>query len=334
MNVEEINKYVKMLVGNLSFSMDYNNLVNGSKRLLIVEGQTDKKFIEKILNEDIVCLVANKAFGTQKGFGQENTNCKSAIMQVVYGMSKIPMLINCPKGSEKWTVFGMIDLDYDSPTGEYMSTPRLFVTDTHDLETLLLSTDAGLLQKLDECVISAEDSKKAFYIAYQLGVLRQVIYEANNTELTLKPISSGGQNYVEYSGFTDGYDINLKKMLDYLNEKNETPISAPKLKKLLEKSASDKRIKKKINSDYTWNSSWEEFESSKVTDFWEVVNGHDILSILRYINQDAAEKYDNKNTFSLNRDFELDLVNHYEYAALEGTKIYKDMCKEDVVTHA
>ena len=31
MNVEEINKYVKMLVGNLSFSVDYNNLVNGSK---------------------------------------------------------------------------------------------------------------------------------------------------------------------------------------------------------------------------------------------------------------------------------------------------------------
>lgn len=42
MNVGVINKYVKMLVGNLSFSMDYNNLINESKRLLIVEGQTDK----------------------------------------------------------------------------------------------------------------------------------------------------------------------------------------------------------------------------------------------------------------------------------------------------
>ena len=332
MNVEEINKYVKMLVGNLSFSMDYNNIVNGSKRLLIVEGQTDKKFIEKILNEDVVCLVANKAFGLQKGFGQETTNCKSAIMQVVYGMSKIPMLINCPKGSEKWTVFGMIDLDYDSPTGEYMSTPRLFVTDTHDLETLLLSTDSGLLQKLDECVIPVEDSKKAFYLAYQLGVLRQVVYEANDSVLTLKPISGGGQAEVDYASFVDGYEINLKKLLDYLNKKNDESISAPKLKKLLEKSSSDRRIKKKITKDYVWNSTWEEFESSKVADFWEVVNGHDILSLLRFINQDAAEKYGNKNAFSLNRDFELDLVDNYEYATLEGTKIYKDMRNEKVVT--
>lgn len=332
MNVEEINKNVKMLVGNLSFSMDYNNLVNGTKRLLIVEGQTDKKFIEKILNEDVVCLVANKAFGVQKGFGQETKNCKRAIIQVVYGMSKIPMLINCPKGSEKWTVFGMIDLDYDNPTEKYMSTPRLFVTDTHDLETLLLSTDNGLLQKLDECVIPIEDSKKAFYLAYQLGVLKQVIYETNNSSLTLKPISGGGKAEVDYSSFVDEYVINLKKLLDYLNEKNDKSISATKLNKLLEKCSSDRRIKKKLTNDFIWNSTWEEFDSSKVEDFWEVVNGHDILSLLRFINQDAAEKYNNYNAFSLNREFELDLVDKYEYSTLEGTKLYKNMRNEKVVT--
>jgi len=280
----------------------------------------------------VVCLVANKAFGLQRGFGQETINCKSAIMKVVYGMSKIPMLINCPKGSEKWTIFGMIDLDYDSPTGEYMSTPRLFVTDTHDLETLLLSTDDGLLQKLDECVIPVEDSKKAFFLAYQLGVLRQVIYEVNDSTLTLKPIIGGGQADVEYASFVNGYEINLKKFLDFLNEQSDESVSAPKLKKLLEKSASDKRIKKKITKEYTWNSSWEEFDSSKVADFWKVVNGHDILSLLKFINQDAAEKYDNKKAFSLNRDFELDLVANYEYANFEGTKIYKEMRNEKVVT--
>lgn len=246
-------------------------------------------------------------------------------------MSKIPTLIDCPKGSEKWTVFGMIDLDYDDPTGEYMSSPRLFVTDTHDLETLLLSTDDGLLQRIDECVIPEEDSKKAFYLAYQLGLIRQVIYEVNDSPLSLNPLSGGGQEDMDYASFVDGYEVNLKKLLNYLNEKNAEPIPAPKLKKLLEKIASNKRIKKRITNEYIWNSTWEAFDPAKVTDFWEVVNGHDILSLLRYINQDAAEKYDNKNAFSLNRDFELDLVDNYDYANLERTKTYKDMRGEEVV---
>ncbi|MBR3362210.1 MAG: hypothetical protein IKG39_12860 [Lachnospiraceae bacterium] len=331
MNVKEINRYVNMLVGNLSFTMDYNHFVNGSKRLLIVEGQTDKKFIEKILNEDVVCLVANKAFGNQRGFDQEEVKCKSAIMQVVYGMSKIPMLINCPKGSEKWIIFGMIDLDFDSPSSEYTSTPRLFVTDTHDLETLLLSTDKGLLQKLEECIIPLEDAKKAFYLAYQMGILRQVIHDATS-EITLKPISGGGREEVDYSRFVEKYEINLKQLLEYINEKNETALSSAKLKKVLDKITSDKRMKKTINKEYKWNLSWMEFDPEKVSNFWELVNGHDILSLIRYINQDAAEKYNNKNNFFLNRDFELDLVGHYEYSKLRETKIYNDMLAENVVT--
>lgn len=331
MNVKEINRYVNMLVGNLSFTMDYNHFVNGSKRLLIVEGQTDKKFIEKILNEDIVCLVANKAFGNQRGFGQEEVKCKSAIMQVVYGMSKIPMLINCPKGSEKWIIFGMIDLDFDSPSSEYTSTPRLFVTDTHDLETLLLSTDKGLLQKLEECIIPLEDSKKAFYLAYQMGILRQVIPDVTR-DITLNTISGGGREEVDYSRFVEEYEINLKQLLEYINEKNETTLSSAKLKKVLDKITSDKRMKKTINKEYKWNLSWMEFDPEKVSNFWELVNGHDILSLIRYINQDAAEKYNNKNNFFLNRDFELDLVGHYEYSKLRETKIYNDMLAENVVT--
>lgn len=333
MNVDEISRYVNMLVGGLTFTADYNSLVKGTKRLLIVEGQTDKKFIERILKDDVVCVVANKAFGAQKGFGREAINCKSAIMQVVYGMSKLPItFLKVPKSFETCTIFGMIDLDYDDPSGEYLSTSRLFVTDTHDLETLLMSTDDGILQKLNDCVISPDDSKKAFYLAYQLGVIRKAIYENNNTEMVLTPVSGGGPDEVDYSYFVSGYEINIRKLISYINERCDYCLSSAKEKKLADKVVKDKQLKKKLDSDDKWNGSWEEFEASKVADFWEVVNGHDILSLLRYINRDAAEKYANHGSFSLNRDFEMDLVDSYEYAALGETKIYKDMRTEQVVT--
>ena len=334
MNIDEINRYVKMLVGNLTFTADYNNIVKGNKRLLIVEGQTDKKFIEKILDEDVVCVIANKAFGTQKGFGQDSINCKSAIMQVVYGMSKLPItFLKVPKSFETCTIFGMIDLDYDDPTGEYMSSSRLFVTDTHDLETLLMSTDDGILQKLNDCVIPPEDSQKAFYLAYQIGLIRRVLFDVSGREVDLKAISGGGSEEVDYASFVDNYEINVRKLVKYINDKNNNPLSSAKEKKIVDKAMTDRRLKKKINTEGTWNSTWEQFDSSSVQDFWEVVNGHDILSLLRYINQNAAEKYVNKNSYSLNRDFEMDLVDNYEYACLGDTKMYKNMRTEKVVTN-
>lgn len=333
MNVEAINKYVRMLVGNLTFSMDYNQLVNGSKRLLIVEGQTDKKFIEKILNEDVVCLVANKAFGAQKGFGESSFNCKCAIMQVVYGMSKLPItfLNNVPKEFEACTIFGMIDLDYDETSKEYLATPRLFVTDTHDLETLLLSTDNGLLQRIDGCVIPSDDSKKAFYLAYQLGFIRKVIMDVNKEDISLKAISGGGSEDVDYAAFIEGNEINVRSLIHYINVQNDNVLSAPKEKKLTDSVISNKKLKKKLDANGTWNARLESFDASNYPDFWEIVNGHDILSLLRYVNMDAADKYANRGAFSLNRNFEVDLIENYQYSSLDGTQIYKNMKNQKVV---
>lgn len=332
MNVSEINKYINMLVGNLSFSMDYNNLVNGSKRLLIVEGQTDKKFIESILEDDIICIVANKAFGNKHGFGQMSINCKSAIIRVVYGMSKVPVLLNIPKGFEKSTVYGLIDLDYDSSNGEYLSTTRLFVTDTHDLETLLISTDDGILQKIEECNISVEDSQKAFFMAYQIGKIRKALFDVNDTDLSLQVISSGSNREIDYSVFVENYGINVVKMIKYINRLNDNCLSQNQEKKLTEKVIKDKSMKKYLDSNSIWKESWDSFDPLKHSDYWSVVNGHDILSILRYLNRDAARKYSNAGSFSLNRDFEMDLIDHYDYSALKDTKLYSDMYKESVVT--
>ena len=329
MNVEEINKQIKMLIGNLSFTMDYNQLIKGTKRLLIVEGQTDKKFIESILKDDVVCVVANKAFGVNKGISQERFNSKCAIMQVVYGMSKIPIVLNIPKGFEKCIVFGLIDLDFDSESAQYLNTPRLFVTDTHDLETLLLSTDTKLLQRIDNCSISESDIRKALYLAYQIGLLRKVIYDLNKMDLSLQAIASGAE--ISISEFLEEYDVSVRDFVHYINQNDSRRITQPNEKKLADAVIADKRIKKKLDKNGKWKSALESFETSTYPDFWDVVNGHDILSILRYLNEDAARKYSNSGAYRLNRDFEMDLIENYDYSYLGNTKVYSDMRVEKVV---
>ena len=319
-----------MLIGNLSFMTDYyNQLTGGTKRLLLVEGQTDKKFIESVLNDDIICLVANKAFGSNKGFGQEKFSSKCAIMQVVYGMSKIPIVLSIPKGFDKCIVFGMIDLDFDNENAQYLNTSKLFVTDTHDLETLLLSTDSELLQRIDDCSISESDIQKAFYVAYQIGLLRKVIFDVNKTGLSLQAINSGEE--MVFFEFLEDYEISIRDFVHYINQNDNKRITQPSEKKLVDAIIADKRIKKKIDKDGKWKSSWESFEILKEADFWEVVNGHDILLLLRYLNEDAARKYSNIGAYRLNRDFEMDLIEKYNYSNFGNTKVYSNMRAEQVV---
>lgn len=96
MNVDSINYYLRMLVSNLAFTADYNSFSKGSKRLLLVEGDTDKQFIKGLINDDVACVIANKAFCEKKDFQKQKINYKSAIVQVVFGLSKIPILLSCP----------------------------------------------------------------------------------------------------------------------------------------------------------------------------------------------------------------------------------------------
>ena len=331
MNAEEIKKYVNLLVANLSFRMDYNNLVNGSKRLLIVEGLTDEKFIKKILNDDVVCEVANKAFVNGQGLEQMSINCKNAIIRAVYGMSTGKILLKIPQGFESCSVYGLVDRDYDNSNDIYTKTPKLFVTDTHDLETLLLSTDVDILKKIEKCTISLKDTKKAFFLAYQLGLIRKVILDVKDSEFSIQAISSNSNDQIDYYEFVDDYEINVRKLIKFINNLNDGCLSPAKEKKLLEKVIKDKQLKKKLDSDTKWNDTLDRFDPSAHDDFWNVVNGHDVLSILRYINQDAAEAYSNKAMYNLNRDFENDLIDHYDYATLKNTNVYSLMSKENIV---
>lgn len=331
MDTEGINKSINNLVVNLSFKASYFDFLNEDKKLLIVEGQTDKRFIEKHLEEDVLCVVANKAFGTNAEESQARIKCKKEIVKIVYGLSKIPMLLKIPKELEKKAVYGMVDLDNDNPLSAELSVKRLFVTDTHDLETLIISSDSKILQRIKDCAITSEDVQKALYLAYQLGKTKEVLFDVSERGFEINSVSAGSTRDIDYAFFVNGYEINVKKIVKYICLKSKSEFSSAKEKKIAERAIVDKRLKKRLNKDGVWNTSWNGFSTSKHDDYWKVVNGHDILSLLRYINIDASLKYQDQNIHLLNRAFEMDLIDNYDYRLFVETKLYKKMLSETVI---
>ena len=331
MDVEGIKKSINDLVVNLTFKAGYNSFLDEDKRLLIVEGKTDEDFIEEHLEEDVSCIVANKAFGSRAGFEQNTMNYKRAIVQVVYGLSKLPTLIKIPKLLENRVIYGMVDLDYEKPTNPELLVQRLFVTDTHDLETLILSSDNEVLLRIKACVIPQEDIQKALYLAYQIAKARDVLFDVSDRDFEINAISGGNDRDVDYARFVENYEINVKKLVKYINHESDNSVSTAKEKKIAEKAMADKRLKKRLTKEGIWNSTWDKFNPSDNDDYWEVVNGHDILSLLRYINLDASNRYANQNGYSLNRAFEEDLIKNYEYTRFAQTRMYLKMYSEKVI---
>ncbi|MCR5420416.1 MAG: DUF4276 family protein [Lachnospiraceae bacterium] len=335
-DAKKTNDYVKMLMANLSFKADYHRFVNkdgGKQRLLIVEGATDEAFIKKIISTDVACIIAQKAFRRPSSFGkkpqEDFINYKAAIVQLVCGLSRFPQIISCP-GSDKWIVYGMVDLDFDEAENNlFEGTKQLFVTDTHDLETLLLSTDADLLQRIKRCSIKIDDIRRAFSAAYQIGLIKMVLTDYCSG-LNFSSLSAGKVE-VAYAEFVeDDGKISLKRIISYMNEQSEKKLSSAKIEGMISKIKKDKRIKKYLNKDGEWDKSTESFDFSLYKDFWDVVNGHDILALLRYVNNDIAEAYKG-NTKSLNREFEFDLIDNYEYKYLEKTELYHNMYLNRIV---
>ena len=329
--VQRIDEYLNQLKTNVSMKLNYLSFKNSCARILIVEGQTDKAFIEKIRDGSVECLIANKAFETTDKSKESHFNSKEAIIQVVCGMEKFSMVLKVPQELNAFHIYGMVDLDYDSPQEAYYSASKLFVTDTHDLETLILSTDSEVLHRLEDCILTDEDIKKALTLAYQLALTREIIEREFVPGLDTTWINGGGEKEIDYDCIITDNHIDISKLINYLNDKSNNLLSSAKKKKLCEKVVSDKRLKKKLDKNKEWKDSWEKTEISDCPEIWEMVNGHDILSVLRYISKSAADKYNNKGSYRLNRDFEFDIIGNYDYLALRTTKLYEDMVKENVV---
>lgn len=87
-------------------------------------------------------------------------------------------------------------------------------------------------------------------------------------------------------------------------------------------------LKELIDKDGYWNKDLENFSYNKDSELWMIVNGHDILSAICYINLSAKRAFNKQGVnrlHKLNRDFELALSAAYNYDCLKMTKLYRKL---------
>ena len=90
-------------------------------------------------------------------------------------------------------------------------------------------------------------------------------------------------------------------------------------------------MKKHIDNDGQWKKSFSSFSPSE--SFWKDVNGHDIVSAIYYVNNNIKNKYFNNTStsYSLNRAFEIALINIYDLECCKNTPLYHALQGVDIV---
>ncbi len=326
----DIKKIANALLATLKFKQDYDEQSGLRKRILLVEGRTDQAFFKRIARNDARYICVSDFIGghmsveTSKPPALQWLNNKDVIVNLIKNFL-IPGPLGLPTTASSWPLYGLIDSDFDLDY-HYSRYNKLFFTGTHDIETLMLSTDKGLLLRLPDCTIHAEEVMRALYIAAQLSVFRQVIYKSGSFRQLNVTDSEG---VVNYSAFTSDGRISFHLLLDYINKNSERPLSKEKMKKIKEKISIEN--KKSIDEEGFWKKSYEAFSNNVDNDFWRTVNGHDILSAIRYLNRSAQEHFTNNAGYRVNRDFELALSNEYDYTCFVSTDLYSHLISTELI---
>ncbi len=344
-DTKKISRYLTILADTLSFRADYARFCGKKRKILIVEGKTDSSFIERLLVKDVICEVASSVLqGTMSmasGWGKRNTekfNCKNAIVEIVESLANFPpsFIPDCPKDVANWDVYGMVDSDYQDPN-IFMRVKKLFMTDTSDLETLILSTDGDVLTRIEKLSLSRDEIQKSFTWAYQYAKVRSAMIEIiPENELSVSSLLSSAKE-VEYSLFiTDEGGINIMDMLKYMCGQGGFSLSKEKMRKLCSNVITkDKYLKKKVDKNtFAWIWPASLGDASEQGDFWNVVNGHTILNMLKYVSRNVGLYYSNKSGEVLNRQFESELISQYDYAKFYSTSLFQNMLQAKLVNYA
>ncbi len=327
-NFNEIKRLSNRLAAHAKLKLEYAAVANKTRKVLLVEGATDNKFVSHIKSDVVDCINADHVFNRETFFREsspKHINSKNAIAQLIFGITKIPSpFIVYPDDIDKWDLYGMVDLDCDEiSSGECV--PRLLVTDTHDLETLLISTDKNVFDNIDNCSISKEDIAKAYFVAFQLATARALLDKYYNDQTFNLQVISCGSYTVDFSAFVYDYKANIIDLVKYIIKHSESDLTTKKVNQLVAEIGEDKHIKKKFNTDGLWKQELSTFDLKSTTDFWTSVNGHDILQLIQYYNESAYATFHGGDGTTLNRKFEMAIIEKYDYSMITSTNLYAKM---------
>ena len=280
-----------------------NSVGNNNDQVLVVEGTTDKQFMKKIVKgnvkvEDIPTFItANNAILFYNKSNKPICNNKKCIIDIINSsQNSFYSLVE---------VYGLVDKDFDTEENikklikSNSTRNKLFVTSTHDLETLLIATDLTIFNNYHDL---QNKIKTAIYYAYKIGLIKKILYiqDSRTYENMIKIL-------INENGQYDDSKLHLSL----------------KDKKVLEETYYYEDIDDLL-SEGTINES----------DIFDIANGHDILTILNILCKDDANRYIKEaNTENhRNRAFEFAIIKKYNTKYFDSKlQLYRNMHKYNII---
>lgn len=251
---------------------------------LLVEGDSDKKFYNRFIDKFSCRLEICKGKPSSK--------------------KRVINILEILNGSNFQGVLGIVDADFDHIEGTKYNNPNLVLTDTHDLETMLIQSPA-----LDKIIteFGSEDKIKEFNqdiretlvkLGIKIGYLRW-ISQSEGLNLAF--------NKIEFRRFLDEktLQINQIKLIQEIKNKSQD-FSIP-----------DTDLQKKL-----------EDEEKENHDSWHICCGHDLVKILSIA---LCKKIGSNNTNEVKVEIlERSLRLAYEETYFYKTLIYSNICKWEI----
>ena len=303
----------KTIIARIILITNSEQFSKSTDAVLLVEGTTDEAFINRLNIENVRCIpitgvkTAEEALkDNSDSYRQEKQNNKKRSYAKQDVENTVKVLNDQYKNRMK--SYGLVDKDFEAP----FKTEHIFVTPTHDLETLLLSTDKTIFKTPEHI---QESLKISLYIAYLIGSVENFLringhrYKKLTSDDYEKIIAKSKINLSELTDLTDLID--LEKLVDLSIE------------------GSDKSgIKRKIAQSGILDI---EIDGICDKDLYDIANGHDILDIMEFLCASQIKEFVESYKKHECRYKEFAVIHMYDLNAFKSCPLYKDMKKSGLI---
>ena len=300
--VTYLNSLDKKILTIIDFKKEY---YGRNINFVLVEGKNDYDFF---LDTEFRKKYKNKNHYINieeiRGFLKEKEGSRNNKKIIKKTIEASPLLRNLKSNK----IYGIIDRDFEEeyPILNSRTANSLFSNDTHDLETLILSTDEKITSRIQQKFKIGDLNKdlynKALYMAYQIGCVKFCIWESS----TYLEYNKNPHKFDEYF---ENNELNIKNYIDYL-------LSFYKNKSIIDYKSIVKQLKKKgkIGIDGKFSESLDVFVKKFPEDMWEIISGHDVCHCLRFLLKKSF-KFNYENIEDL-------LVENYDMDMFRKSKLY------------
>lgn len=289
---------------------------------LLVEGSTDNAFVNKLKIKNLICIPVDdysRANAEIRNFAdnfrkdEENVMPRRRISNSRRDVEDVTILLR-QSGKQDVQYFGLVDKDFTSEK----SHENILVTPTHDLETLLFKTQPDIFEAPENIT---EDFKKAIYLAYLIGMVKQYSreYLFNDNLCEIVKYYNKHQNAVPFP-----FETFIELVVRELIEKRKDGQELQQNEKLQQ---GQYLCEKNILTDEC-----DYMEAVlKRNDLYNIANGHDVLNIMALLCENQINNlvaiYDTKRHRYTKKEHAV--IEKYDIRRFAGCSLYKDMIQRN-----